>query len=86
MYVSASKKAVLDALGLPPEYAALLTTDDRGARLHAVPLWRVRLRHMTRALKHYAGRFNTVVGFQPTGWCMRTGAAAPVFHCTLCRS
>ena len=78
VYVSASKKGVLDALGLPPEYASLLTTDDRAARLHAVPLWRVRLKHMARALRHYAGRFTTVVGFQPTGWCMRTGAAAIV--------
>ncbi len=32
VYVSAGKLRVLQALGLPPEYARLLTTDDR-ARL-----------------------------------------------------
>lgn len=75
VYVSAAKRAVLGTLGLGPEYTELLTTDDRAARLHAVPLWRVSLKHMGRVLKHFRGRFNTVVGFQPTGWCMQTGAA-----------
>ena len=73
--MSAAKRAVLGALGLQPEYTELLTTDDKAARLHAVPLWRVSLKHMARVLKHYKGRFNTIVGFQPTGWCMQTGAA-----------
>lgn len=72
VYVSVSKRAVLDTLGLPPEYEALLTTDDR-ARLHAVPLWRVSLKHMARTLKHYRGRYTTIVGFQPTGWSMHSG-------------
>jgi DNA cross-link repair 1A protein len=73
VYVSAAKRAVLDTLGLGPEYTGLLTSDERAARLHAVPLWRVSLKHMGRVLRHFRGRFNTVVGFQPTGWCMRTG-------------
>ena len=68
----------MDALNLPEEYRTLLTTDDRSALLHAVPLWRVSLKHMARLLKHYRGRYNTVVGFQPTGWSMQTGA--PTFH------
>ncbi|EIE25374.1 DRMBL-domain-containing protein [Coccomyxa subellipsoidea C-169] len=72
VYVSVSKRAVLDTLGLPPEYETLLTTDDR-ARLHAVPLWRVSLKHMARTLKHYRGRYTTIVGFQPTGWSMHSG-------------
>ncbi len=76
MYVSASKRAVLDTLGLPAEYEALLTTDDR-ARLHAVPLWRVSLKHMARTLKHYRGRYTTIVGFQPTGWSMHSGDSCP---------
>ena len=75
VYVSAAKRAVLGALGLPPEYAELLTTDDKAARMHAVPLWRVSPKHMARVLRHYKGRYNTIVGFQPTGWCMQTGAA-----------
>ncbi len=63
----------MEALNLPAEYKALLTTDDRAALLHAVPLWRVSLKHMARLLKHYRGRYNTIVGFQPTGWSMQTG-------------
>ena len=77
VYVSAAKRAVLATLGLGPEYTELLTTDDCAARLHAVPLWRVSLKHMGRVLKHFRGRFNTVVGFQPTGWCMQTGEGRP---------
>ena len=83
VYVSVSKRAVLDTLGLPPEYEALLTTDDR-ARLHAVPLWRVSLKHMARTLKHYRGRYTTIVGFQPTGWSMQSGVCSPTQHSTEC--
>ncbi len=72
--MSVAKRRVMDALNLPEEYRALLTTDDRAALLHAVPLWRVSLKHMARLLKHYRGRYSTVVGFQPTGWSMQTGA------------
>ncbi len=82
VYVSASKRAVLDALGLPAEYEALLTTDDR-ARLHAVPLWRVSLKHMARTLKHYRGRYTTIVGFQPTGWSMHSGESCPSSPCCI---
>ena len=73
VYVSVAKKKVMEALNLPAEYKALLTTNDRAALLHAVPLWRVSLKHMARLLKHYRGRYNTIVGFQPTGWSMQTG-------------
>ncbi|CAK0744358.1 hypothetical protein CVIRNUC_001541 [Coccomyxa viridis] len=71
VYVSAAKRKVMEALNLPQEYKALLTTDDKAALLHAVPLWRVSLKHMARVLKHYRGRYNTIVGFQPTGWSMQ---------------
>ena len=73
VYVSVAKRKIMEALNLPAEYKALLTTDDRAALLHAVPLWRVSLKHMARLLKHYRGRYNTIVGFQPTGWSMQTG-------------
>jgi hypothetical protein len=48
---------VLDCLDLPPEYSGLLTTDDQETNLHAVPLWMVTQKHMTKILKHYRGRF-----------------------------
>ena len=85
VYVSAAKRKVMEALNLPHEYKGLLTTDDRAALLHAVPLWRVSLKHMARVLKHYRGRYNTIVGFQPTGWSMQKGeqlwnVCLPVMH------
>ena len=43
------------------------------AHLQAVPLWRVKLKHMARALRHYRGRFNTIVAFRPTGWAHSVG-------------
>ncbi|KAK9843634.1 hypothetical protein WJX81_000325 [Elliptochloris bilobata] len=73
VYVSASKLRVLQALGLPPEYSCLLTTNDKAAHLQAVPLWRVRLKHMARILRHYRGRYNTIVAFRPCGWAHNTG-------------
>lgn len=80
VYVSVAKRKVMEALNLPAEYKALLTTDDRAALLHAVPLWRVSLKHMARLLKHYRGRYNTIVGFQPTGWSMQTGMALALWR------
>lgn len=68
VYVSATKKKILDCLDLSPDEAALLTTDDTITNLHAVPLWMVSHKHMTNSLKFYRGRFTNVVGFQPTGW------------------
>jgi DNA cross-link repair 1A protein len=76
VYVSATKKKVLDCLGLGPEYASLLTTDDSETSLHAVPMWMVGHKHMASALRHYRGRFDNVVGFQPTGWTHEKDAAA----------
>jgi DNA cross-link repair 1A protein len=68
IYVSATKKKILDCLDLPPDEAALLTTDDSETNLHAVPLWMVSQKHMAKTLKYYRGRFTNIVGFQPTGW------------------
>lgn len=68
IYVSATKKKILDCLDLPPDEAALLTTDDSETNLHAVPLWMISQKHMAKTLKYYRGRFTNVVGFQPTGW------------------
>lgn len=68
VYVSKTKKKILDCLQLQPEEASLLTTDDLETNLHAVPLWMISEKHMSNALKHYRGRYKNVVGFQPTGW------------------
>lgn len=76
IYVSATKKKVLDCLQLPAEVAALLTTDDSETNLHAVPLWMVTQKHMAKVLRFYRGRFSSVVGFQPTGWTHEKASSA----------
>ena len=68
VYVSATKKKILDCLDLSSEESSMLTTDDSETNLHAVPLWMISHKHMTNSLKFYRGRFTNVVGFQPTGW------------------
>ena len=71
----------MEALNLPAEYKALLTTYDRAALLHAVPLWRVSQKHMAHLLKHYRGRLpQHHFGLQPTGWRMQTGMILPSLH------
>ena len=37
--MSAAKRKVMACLDLRPEYASLLTTDDRATNIQAVPLW-----------------------------------------------
>ena len=73
MYVSVAKRKVLECIELPRETAGLLTSNDKETNLHAVPLWSVTLKSMARLLKHYRGRYTTVVGFQPTGWTQKQG-------------
>lgn len=68
VYVSKAKLRVLEAAGVSPELRTLLTTDHMEARLHAVPLAWVRQDKMAAQLRHYRGRFDTIVGFAPSGW------------------
>ena len=79
MYVSMAKRKILECLELPAETLSLLTSNDKETNLHAVPLWSVTLKSMARLLKHYRGRYTTVVGFQPTGWTQKQGV------CLYCR-
>ncbi len=68
VYVSVAKRKIVEALNLPAEYKALLTTYDRAALLHAVPLWRVSLKHMAHLLKHYRGRLPQHHCWPPADW------------------
>lgn len=68
LYVSATKKKVLDCIEIPPEIQKLITTDDTTTNLHVVPMWMISQKHMKNALKFYKGRFTTIIGFKPTGW------------------
>lgn len=73
IYVSVAKRKVLECLELPAELASLMTSNDKETNLHAVPLWSITFKSMTRLLKHYRGRYTTIVGFQPTGWTQKQG-------------
>eukprot|EP00793_Prasinoderma_coloniale_P000455 PRCOL_00005440-RA len=68
VYVSPTKLATLKLLGLTPPYLRLLTTDDKQARIHIVPLWKLTAKNMRAIAKYYKMRFKVVVGFAPTGW------------------
>ena len=81
MYVSMAKRKILECLDLPAETLSLLTSNDKETNLHAVPLWSVTLKSMARLLKHYRGRYTTVVGFQPTGWTQKQGGLWAVDPC-----
>ena len=81
MYVSMAKRKILECLDLPTETLSLLTSNDKETNLHAVPLWSVTLKSMARLLKHYRGRYTTVVGFQPTGWTQKQGMLLAVDPC-----
>ena len=73
IYVSVVKRKVQECLELPAEWAPLMTSNDKETNLHAVPLWSITFKSMTRLLKHYRGRYTTIVGFQPTGWTQKQG-------------
>ena len=86
LYAGTSKREVLDCLaptapgvgaaGLAPADMALLTSDDRTANVHIVPMACVSFARMKGILQHYKGRFDTCVGFAPTGWAFGRAAAA----------
>lgn len=68
VYVAKAKMDIMRCLNLAPEYYDLLTTNHLETNLHAVPLFKVSLKSMGEILNQYKGRYNMVVGFQPTGW------------------
>eukprot|EP00878_Enallax_costatus_P029508 GHUV01032002.1.p2 GENE.GHUV01032002.1~~GHUV01032002.1.p2 ORF type:complete len:503 (+),score=218.02 GHUV01032002.1:4005-5513(+) len=74
VYVAAAKRAVMGAINLPPEQAALLTTNHLEANIHVVPMRQVNLSEMESLLVRYKGRYTAVVGFQPTGWTQGGGS------------
>ncbi|WIA30015.1 hypothetical protein OEZ86_000112 [Tetradesmus obliquus] len=75
VYVAAAKRSILACLDLPPEQAALLTTNHLEANIHVVPMRQVTLEAMESLLLRYKGRYTAVVGFQPTGWSHTAGGS-----------
>jgi len=74
LYAGAAKRAVLDCLQLSAADRALITGDEAATNLHIVPMAAVSFARMKGVLAHYRGRFDTVVGFAPTGWAFSRGA------------
>ena len=77
VFAGAAKREVLACLDLPPADAARVTADDGATNLHVVPMALVTFKRMGELLSHYKGRFDTVIGFVPTGWTARPGQRAP---------
>ncbi|KAK3261590.1 hypothetical protein CYMTET_29505, partial [Cymbomonas tetramitiformis] len=48
--------------------AGMLSEDETSSNIHAVPMHMVCFKRMARVLKHYRGKYDTVVGIRPTGW------------------
>lgn len=70
LYVGKQKKKVLDALGdtLSSEDRSLITSDDTSTNLHVVPMGSVSFDRMGLIKKYYKNRYDTIIGFKPTGW------------------
>eukprot|EP00873_Tetraselmis_striata_P015488 jgi/Tetstr1/435752/TSEL_024647.t1 len=76
VYVSETKMKVLRCLNLDPDHMKWLTTDDKQADIHVVPMQKVSMKAVQSAVKFYRGRYKTVVVFRPTGWAMQQRAKA----------
>lgn len=68
VYAGAAKRSVLSCLDLSPEDKALITESDEGTNFHAVPMACVSFKRMGHISAHYRGRYDTVVGFAPSGF------------------
>jgi DNA cross-link repair 1A protein len=80
LYAGAAKREVLDCLDLTPEERGLITASDAATNLHIAPMGAVSFARMKGVLAHYRGRFNTVVGFAPTGWAFARAASGAAKH------
>lgn len=76
MYAGAAKRAVLDCLDLAPEERALVIDSDELTNFHAVPMGCVSFKRMQHISAHYRGRYDTVVGFAPSGFAGKPGRSA----------
>ncbi|KAL6655508.1 hypothetical protein ACP70R_006334 [Stipagrostis hirtigluma subsp. patula] len=74
IYVGAAKLQILKHLELPPEIMHWFTANEAESHIHVVPMWMLasfkRLKHLSN---QYAGRFDLIVAFCPTGWSFGKG-------------
>lgn len=74
IYVGAAKLQILKHLELPQEIMQWLTANEAESHIHVVPMWTLasfkRMKHLS---SQYAGRFDLIVAFCPTGWAFGKG-------------
>ncbi|KAM6541940.1 hypothetical protein CsatB_006387 [Cannabis sativa] len=74
IYITTAKLRILKCLGLPKEDMQWFTPNEKESQIHVVPMWTIasfkRLKHVAN---QYAGRFNLIVAFSPTGWSFGKG-------------
>ena len=61
---------MLECLGLPPADSAMLTTHADATRWRVVPMGHLRLDRLRALLKAESARFDSIVAFRPSGWCL----------------
>lgn len=74
IYVGAAKLRLLECMEYTKEEMQWLTLNEQESHIHVVPMWTIasfkRLKHIAN---QYAGRFNLIVAFSPTGWSFAKG-------------
>ncbi|CAM6038649.1 unnamed protein product [Sphagnum compactum] len=69
VYVATSKLRLLECMELGDDYTKWLTTNELESHIHVVPLWSIAsFKRMGSISRYYQGRYNSIVGFSPTGW------------------
>ncbi|CAK9867445.1 unnamed protein product, partial [Sphagnum jensenii] len=69
VYVGTSKLRLLECMELGDDYTKWLTTNELESHIHVVPLWSIAsFKRMGSISHYYQGRYNSIVGFSPTGW------------------
>uniref|UniRef100_A0A0D9XE40 20 kDa chaperonin, chloroplastic n=1 Tax=Leersia perrieri TaxID=77586 RepID=A0A0D9XE40_9ORYZ len=74
IYVGAAKLQILKHLELPQEIMHWFTANEAESHIHVVPMWTLAsFKRMKYLSTQYAGRFDLIVAFCPTGWSFGKG-------------
>ena len=70
IYVDRARWRMLECLSLPPDDTAMLTTESGSTRFRVVSMAHLRLDKLRELLKAEGGRYDALVAFRPSGWCL----------------
>ncbi|ONM22158.1 sterile alpha motif (SAM) domain-containing protein [Zea mays] len=74
VYVGAAKLQILKHLELPQEIMHWFTANEAESHIHVVPMWTLAsFKRMKYLSNQYAGRYDLIVAFCPTGWAFGKG-------------